>query len=138
MESYNLPQIYPEEETVMKPLPVLVLFVTLGLSTPSCKTLPILKGGSPQDPVPPTEIIKTHELVAIKETYLLWALAAAAFFFLWALIKSILPAKLRKCVKLSDDDIEMLGLAADTLSDLWHRLRNRSKSKTIPFPRGNE
>ena len=41
----------------------------------------------------------------------------------------------RKLYRLSDQEIALVGLASDTLSDLWRLLRAKRRSNIIPFPR---
>ena len=43
----------------------------------------------------------------------------------------------RKQLKLDNAELALLGLATDTLEDLWRRLQAKTKRKIIPFPRGN-
>ena len=61
-------------------------------------------------------------------------LIISLFLTLWLYYKSIPHARLKN-LKLNDEEIDLLGVAVDTLSDLWRRLqRQKSKKTDVPIP----
>ena len=122
----------------MKLLRLFIVFVLLLFLNLSCSSIPLFKKGATRKSTPEPPVTYTtdtsHELT---ETYYPLLLAIAAVFFILFLYRSSRATRLRKHIKLDDEDMAMLGLTADTLGDLWHRIRNKTKSKIIPFHRGN-
>ena len=125
------------------PVPVILLAL---LS--SCSTLPLFKDTTKQKPpsylpiahtsTATTDIVGTQTIEQFIRQRFGVFLSVAALLWMWLFYRLQYTALKRKeRLKLNDEDLALLGLASDTLDDLWHRLQAKSKPKIIPFPQGN-
>ena len=133
-------------------LPILIHLISFSILIAVCTSLPLSKKGDKERNPSPASIGSTTSLLSNNEKsntppgkpiiqttnnffqkHRSALIAILCLLFLLAAYKHIQLVRINKKIKLDDQEIAMLGLAADTLNDLCHRLQ--AKSKIIPFYR---
>jgi len=139
----------------MKYLHFLIIVVILLVFLASCSTLPLYKKkNTPKKRTSITSIAHAASVIqdakqfiapvakpptqaeysARKYNFEFLAVAALLWMLLFYRLHQA-SLQRRKQLKLDNAELSLLGLATDTLDDLWHRLQAKTKPKIIPFPR---
>ena len=118
-------------------IPTRVLIVVALFLSPGCSTLgPFNKGPTNKTsfPDPPASALfaDTQQLTQTYSPFLLIALFPTALIQYARSRRS--PGRHHRIYRLNDQEIALLGLASDTLSDLWRRLQAKPRSDIIFFP----
>jgi len=127
----------------MKPLKALITIVILLVSLASCQNLNLfLAHASVVSDTGQFSTPTMRSFTHLAEYYIRQhssvLLAIAALISLWLFHRLLyFAAQRKKPIKLDKEDLALLGLAADSLADLWHRIQAKTKAKIIPFPRGD-
>ena len=136
----------------MRTLPILLFLTTISFFITSCNGLPLFKNiisstsspeppvirispGNSDKPIEKSALYNIYGIVEYLRNYKSELLAIASLLFIWVLYRR--EQGQRKKIKLDEDDIAVLGLAADCLNDVMSRVRAKTKKRIIPFPRGD-
>ncbi len=126
----------------MKCFRILVLILSLSIFIAGCSKITLLKG-STLHPNSHTANFShmtgiSHKVIPLIEPLhqsLIQIFAVCGLLALLLLYRFHRhPKKRKRLIRINDDDLALLGLAADTLNDLWRRLQIKNTAKIIPFP----
>ena len=117
-------------------IPTCVLILVALFLLLSCSTLgPFNKGSTNKTPFrgPPASALfaDTQPLTQTHSPFLLFAIVLAALIQYARSRRS--PGPHRRIYRLNDQEIALLGLASDTMQDLWRRLQAKPRCNIIPF-----
>ena len=128
----------------MKRFRILVILLSLSIFIAGCSKITFLKG-STRPPILHTANFSQmtgipHKVIPLIEPIhknLMQVFAVCGLLALLLLYRFHKHHRKRKrLIRINDDDLALLGLAADTLNDLWRRLQIKNTAKIIPFPSG--